>query len=511
MPPPNARPICEADLLGKKVEELVAFVNQPWNLPLWPIKTGKDKYPACKVPTHAALIKYLLDLNVGMKTDLPEPSEALKAAATERAKKQARGPGKSQGQTTRTLAAQKDALVAQAQADGTIKPVKLAQTLSALNIRKLVDPQVGWCPYLARRFTGHLHSRFQPETQAQGQVEESNTNSLQIEGCQCNGDTPNESRTHLAPELEVEGTTKVLAFASSVWMADDTPFEQGDSLDVTGSNVDFNPGAALAHSVSANAADGEKTLSDQMVEAHYGEHLENNNSVKDVVFQPQDEYPAVSGLDPQALHWSAFRSLRVLIHDLRAPDREEARDVVDLVTGSAIRGKRAFKLKVPSPDEPGYWTVIAATEDGEQLEDVVPSVSSVIIQGGKLELWIVPSSVVGETPGGSNKRERGFSTTSMDVAQAKKPRKDSPTPPESGAETDGDDVRAVDHKVRGGTHEPRFSRRRKAERTEEVEDYLRGKLEEWPGWQEFRNAKGKVLTNPEVEFDTCRSDGKGTQ
>ncbi|KAF8577057.1 hypothetical protein K439DRAFT_1622366 [Ramaria rubella] len=187
------------------------------------------------------------------------------------------------------------------------------------------------------------------------------------------------------------------------------------------------------------------------------------------------------------------------------------------VTGSAIRGKRAFKLKVPSPDEPCYWTVIAATKDGEQLEDVVPSVSSVIIQGGKLELRIVPSSVVGETPGGGNKCERGFSTTSMDVAQEKKPQKDSPTPPESGAETDGDDVRAVDHKVRGGTHEPRFSRHCKAEKTEEVEDYLRGKLEEQPGWQEFRNAKGKVLTNPEVirfyrfaynfykEFDTCRT------
>ncbi|KAF8588919.1 hypothetical protein K439DRAFT_1613139 [Ramaria rubella] len=333
---------------------------------------------------------------------------------------------------------------------------------------------------------------------------------------------------------------------SLIWrMADNTPFEQGDTLDVTGSNVDFNPSAALAHSVSANAADREKTLSDKMVEAHNGDHLENNNSVKDVVFQPQDEYPAVSGLemDPQAklrqaLHWVAFRSLWVLIHNLRAPHREEARDFVDLVmapgsrndmllpsewmlpvtnllmslqvTGSAIRGKRAFKLKVPSPDEPGYWTIIAATEDGEQLEDVVPSVFSVIIQGGKLELRIVPSSVVGETPGGGNKCERGFSTTLTDVAQEKKPQKDSPTPPESGAETDGDDVR-------GGTHEPRFSRRRKAERTEEVEDYLRGKLEEWPGWQEFRNAKGKVLTNPEVvrfyrfaynfynEFDTRRT------
>ncbi|KIJ48959.1 hypothetical protein M422DRAFT_247333, partial [Sphaerobolus stellatus SS14] len=145
--PVNARPFIPADIYKKSIEELVKLVEEPFNLPLWPIKSGIGKYPAAKKPSFVLLATNLLSENVGMKTTLPLPSEALqleafniyKTKGAEGLKPKPPIVSKSKAAGTRVLSRQKDTLVAKAQAEGSVKTSAIATTLRDGGI----DPAVG--------------------------------------------------------------------------------------------------------------------------------------------------------------------------------------------------------------------------------------------------------------------------------------------------------------------------------------------------------------------------------
>ena len=131
----------------KSIDELIKFVEEQYNLPLWPIKSGNGKYPAAKKPSFALLATNLLSENVGMKTTLPLPLEALQLKAFNIYKtKSAQGlkpkpllVSKSKAAGTCVLSQQKDTLVANAQGEGSVKPSAIATTLCDRGI----DPAVG--------------------------------------------------------------------------------------------------------------------------------------------------------------------------------------------------------------------------------------------------------------------------------------------------------------------------------------------------------------------------------
>ncbi|KIJ51628.1 hypothetical protein M422DRAFT_243928 [Sphaerobolus stellatus SS14] len=145
--PVNARPSIPADIYKKSIDKLVKLVNEPFYLPLWPIKSGIRKYPPAKKPSFVLLATNLLSENVGMKTTLPLPSEALeleafdiyKTKGTEGLKPKSPIVSRSKAAGTRALSRQKDALVTKAQAEGLVKPSAIATTLHDREI----DPAVG--------------------------------------------------------------------------------------------------------------------------------------------------------------------------------------------------------------------------------------------------------------------------------------------------------------------------------------------------------------------------------
>ncbi|KAF8583237.1 hypothetical protein K439DRAFT_1617626 [Ramaria rubella] len=163
-------------------------------------------------------------------------------------------------------------------------------------------------------------------------------------------------------------------------------------------------------------------------------------------------------------------------------------------------GRCALKLQTPVVDDPGFFHVLAITQEGQDLEDVRPLITQVQIDGrtNRLDLQVVNLVVPGGTPQASVKCNHGNSTT---MQEDKK-----------GSKQDVEGCQDSSEKLE------LLPRHRKTQKDKDVEGYLHAKLEEWEGWQEFCEAKGRMLMNPEVvkyyhfaykfyqEFDTRRTD-----
>ncbi|KAF8573582.1 hypothetical protein K439DRAFT_1624972 [Ramaria rubella] len=276
---------------------------------------GKDKYPARKTPTRATLLKHLLDPGMGMKTDLLVLSDALQLAARLMGEKQAHTPSKSQARSTRTLAAQTDTLVAKVQVEGTVKPIKLAQTLSELNISKLTDPQV-----------------VTPgEVQVKGRNPDAHAAALKVT------EESNELRSNLASPEEVacgiEGRTpkdvdewqedrNVAVEPADIEMGDAPSNEQegqGEDIAQDGMNTGENNMTAMleaeagpVHNISANNGEEDKATKDHTSKAQEsGTHYDGDVGT-DVVFLEHEEYP-VAGLGLEALVCGSEFNTRGLI------------------------------------------------------------------------------------------------------------------------------------------------------------------------------------------------------
>ncbi|KIJ41804.1 hypothetical protein M422DRAFT_255118 [Sphaerobolus stellatus SS14] len=140
--PDTARRVIGADIYRKSIDQLLAIVDEPYNIRLWPITKGQGKWPGKKRPSFNQIGTVLLDEKVGMKTTLPVPSDELQREAAQilvemgvdGLKLKPIIVNKSKAAATRTLAHQKEELVRKAQVEGTMKPSALADELRARGI-----------------------------------------------------------------------------------------------------------------------------------------------------------------------------------------------------------------------------------------------------------------------------------------------------------------------------------------------------------------------------------------